>query len=99
MPRGLDCKLSARNSQKKSQQTERYRIMEEVEGLQMKKKKLEAVVDDLMACKDEYAEKAEATAVIKNVVKLNNLGKTARAKAGELSSVKTQIANKLKDLP
>lgn len=84
--------------QENSQQTKRQKIMEEVEGLQMKKKKLEAVVADLTASADEYAEKAEATADIKKVVKSNSLRKTARAKAEELSSVKTQLANKLKDL-
>lgn len=85
--------------QENSQQTKRQRIMEEVEGLQMKKKKLEAVVADLTASADEYAEKAEATADIKNVVKSNSLRKTAKAKAEELSSIKKQIENKLKDLP
>ncbi|KAH9363630.1 hypothetical protein HPB48_004151 [Haemaphysalis longicornis] len=63
--------------------------MEEVGGPQMKKKKLEAVFADLTASADEYAEKAEATADIKNVVKSNSLRKTELDKAEELSSVKT----------
>ncbi|KAH7958598.1 hypothetical protein HPB49_003176 [Dermacentor silvarum] len=54
--------------------------MEEVEGLQMKKKKLEAVVADLTASADGYAEKAERTGDITHVVNSNILKKTARAR-------------------
>ncbi|KAH7970421.1 hypothetical protein HPB49_006724 [Dermacentor silvarum] len=73
--------------------------MEEVEGLQTKKKKLEAVVTDLMAFADGYAErKAKRTGDISHVVKSNSLRKTAKAKAEELDSIKTQIDKKLKDL-
>ncbi|KAH7936967.1 hypothetical protein HPB49_006691 [Dermacentor silvarum] len=64
--------------------------MEEVEGLQTKKKKLEAVVADLTASADGYAEKAEKTGDITNVVKSNSLRKTAKAKAEELSRKETE---------
>ncbi|KAH7966805.1 hypothetical protein HPB49_019656 [Dermacentor silvarum] len=73
--------------------------MEEVEGLQTKKKKLEAAVADLTASADGYAEKAERTGDITHVVKSNSLRKTAKAKVEELGSIKTQIEKKLKDLP
>ncbi|KAH7949479.1 hypothetical protein HPB49_011221 [Dermacentor silvarum] len=63
--------------------------MEEVEGLQTKKKKLEAVVADLTAFGDGYAEKkAERTGDISYVVKSNSLRKTAKGKAEELGSIR-----------
>lgn len=75
---GAHLESEKKRYQENSKQTKRRTIMEEVEGLQTKKK-LEAVVADLTASADGYAEKAERTGDIMHVVKSDSLRKTAEA--------------------
>lgn len=74
-------------------QSKRRLVEEELESMK-KKKKLEAVIADLTASADHYAEKAEVSNDFTFIVKSNSLRKTAKSKVGELTDITQRIQEK-----
>lgn len=75
-------------------QSKRRLVEEELESMKKKKKKLEAVIADLTASADHYAEKAEVSNDFTFIVKSNSLRKTAKSKVGELTDITQRIQEK-----
>lgn len=79
-------------------QSKRRLVEDELDSMRQKKKKLEAVIADLTASADRYAERAEASNDITFIVKSNSLRKTAKSKVGELADITQLIQEKTQQL-
>ncbi|KAK8788935.1 hypothetical protein V5799_021289 [Amblyomma americanum] len=81
-----------------SKASKRGHIEEEIHGMKMKRRRLEATIADLTASADNYAERAEATSDITFIVKSNSLRKTAKEKTLELAEIDDKLKGKLQEL-
>jgi hypothetical protein len=80
------------------QKKRKLTILDEIEDLKKKRKRLEKDIDILMKSADEMADKAENTGRVAWITKSNSLRRTAKNKQEELKSLRSVIDEKTNSL-
>lgn len=92
--------LEDQRREKEQQDAGRKRkaFLDELELLKAKKRRIEKDIEELERSADKYSEKAEACSQLTFVAKSNSLRRTAKQKREELSTLITEIDEKVNEL-
>ena len=89
--------LDQQRQNKKSEEENRKRkaLLDEIEELKEKKRRLTEDIDSLVKSADNLAEKAESTGSISFVTQSNSLRRTSKEKTSELQNLEKKMEQKL----